>query len=301
MRDPTDPTSPPEVPAQSRPNDSPRTVDAVLGDAVTVLRAFGTDDTHLTVEELVGRTGLPFGVVAELAQALVTSRLFEPTGISYRLSTLLFELGMRASAERGLIEVATPFLEDLYERTRETVHLGVREQLDVVYISKIGGHGFTEVPSRIGERLPLHCTAIGKVMLANADEASFDAVVKRGLTPAGPRTITVPAVLHAQLQTIADPDQSGRREGDRRGQHCGPDVSLQSGAAPRIRAGRHGRDQHVVRPSGGCADRPCVTTSGGSIVCRAGLFAPVRGVASLIGCCSPWSGTSAHSTRCGNR
>ena len=103
-----------------------------------------------------------------------------------------------------MIEVATPFLEDLYERTRETVHLGVRENLDVVYISKIGGHGFTEVPSRIGERLPLHCTAIGKVMLAGADDDVFAAVVKRGLTPAGPKTITVAAVLHAQLQTIAE-------------------------------------------------------------------------------------------------
>jgi len=41
-------------------------------------------------------------------------------------------------------------------------------------------------------------------MLANADDATFDAVVKRGLTPAGPKTITVPALLHAQLQKIAE-------------------------------------------------------------------------------------------------
>ena len=145
MRDHTDSTSPPDDSAHGQSDDAPRTVDAVLGDAVTVLRAFGTDDTHLTVDELVSRSRLTFGVVREIVQALVTTRLLEPTGSSYRLSTLLFELGMRASAERGLIEVATPFLEDLYERTRETVHLGVRENLDVVYISKIGGHGFTEV------------------------------------------------------------------------------------------------------------------------------------------------------------
>jgi len=204
MRDHNDSTSPLDDLAHGQSDDAPRTVDAVLGQAVAVLRAFGTDDTHLTVDELVGRSGLTFGVVREIVQALVTTRLLEPTGTSYRLSTLLFELGMRASAERGLIEVATPFLEDLYERTRETVHLGVRENLDVMYISKIGGHGFTEVPSRIGERLPLHCTAIGKVMLASAGDDVFAAVVKRGLTPAGPKTITVPAVLHAQLQTIAE-------------------------------------------------------------------------------------------------
>lgn len=127
MRDHNDPTSPLDDLAHGQSADAPRTVDAVLGQAVAVLRAFGTDDTHLTVDELVGRSGLTFGVVGEIVQALVTTRLLEPTGTSYRLSTLLFELGMRASAERGLIEVATPFLEDLYERTRETVHLGVRE------------------------------------------------------------------------------------------------------------------------------------------------------------------------------
>jgi DNA-binding IclR family transcriptional regulator len=219
MRDDTDSTSPVDDLVRDRLEHSRRAVD-VLAEAVAVLRSFGTDDTHLTVDELVGRTGLTLGVVQELVQALVTTGLLEPTGISYRLSTLLFELGMRASAERGLIEVATPFLEDLYERTRETVHLGVREQLDVVYISKIGGHGFTEVPSRIGERQPLHCTAIGKVMLANADDTIFDAVVKRGLTPAGPKTITVPAVLHAQLQSIVESGLSFEYEESTAGIAC---------------------------------------------------------------------------------
>jgi len=189
---------------QGRPDEIPLTADGVLADAVAVLRAFTADDTHLTVADIVARSGLSPAMAAEIAEALVTARLLDPTGSSYRLSTLLFEIGMRASAERGLIEVATPFLEDLYERTRETVHLGVRQQLDVVYISKIGGHGFTEVPSRIGERLPLHCTAIGKVLLANADDAVFAAAVTRGLAHAGPKTITVPELLRAQLRTIAD-------------------------------------------------------------------------------------------------
>ena len=199
---------------------SSHSVDAVLGEAVAVLQAFTTDDTHLDVAELVRRTGVAEGPMREVVNALVAARLLEPSGSSFRLGTLLFELGMRASAERGLIEVSTPFLEDLYERTHETVHLGVREQLDVVYISKIGGHGFTEVPSRIGQRLPLHCTAIGKVLLANADDAVFSAVVNRGLTPAGPKTITVPAVLHAQLETIRESGMGFEREESTAGLAC---------------------------------------------------------------------------------
>jgi DNA-binding IclR family transcriptional regulator len=93
MRDHNDPTSPLDDLAHGQSADAPRTVDAVLGQAVAVLRAFGTDDTHVTVDELVGRSGLTFGVVREIVQALVTTRLLEPTGTGYRLSTLLFELG----------------------------------------------------------------------------------------------------------------------------------------------------------------------------------------------------------------
>ena len=96
MGDDTDSTSPVDDLVRDRLGHSPRAVADVLAEAVAVLRSFGTDDTHLTVDELVGRTGLTLGVVQELVQALVTTGLLEPTGISYRLSTLLFELGMRA-------------------------------------------------------------------------------------------------------------------------------------------------------------------------------------------------------------
>ena len=99
MRDDTDSTSPVDDLVRDRLEHSRRAVD-VLAEAVAVLRSFGTDDTHLTVDEFVARTGLTLGVVQELVQALVTTGLLEPTGISYRLSTLLFELGMRASRPR---------------------------------------------------------------------------------------------------------------------------------------------------------------------------------------------------------
>ena len=98
MRDHTDPTSPLVDLAHGQLDHSPRTVDAVLADAVAILRAFTADDTHLTVDDIVTRSGLSSGVALEIVEALVTARSLDPTGTSYRLSTLLFELGMRASA-----------------------------------------------------------------------------------------------------------------------------------------------------------------------------------------------------------
>lgn len=176
----------------------------VLGKAVAVLDVFTADDSQLTLAEICRRTGLAKGTAHRVAADLVGAGLLDKRGTGYRLSTRLFALGMRASVELGLIEVATPFLEDLYEHTHETVHLGVRDALDVVYIAKIGGHRQAATPSRIGGRMPLHCTAIGKTLLAHAGAEVVDAVVAGGLERRASRTIASARVLRAQLETIAD-------------------------------------------------------------------------------------------------
>jgi DNA-binding IclR family transcriptional regulator len=115
-------------------------VSTVLGKALLVLRAFTADDQGLSFGELRRRTGLPKATLHRVAGDLVAARLLDRVDGDYHLGGQLFELGMLASVERTLLEVATPFLEDLYERTHETVHLGVREGTEVVYVAKVAGH-----------------------------------------------------------------------------------------------------------------------------------------------------------------
>jgi DNA-binding IclR family transcriptional regulator len=180
-------------------------LDTVLGKAVTILRAFTVDDQVLSLAELVRRTGLHKATVHRLARDLVANRLLdrvEPGG--YRLSGGLFELGLRASVERSLLEVAMPFLQDLYERTHETVHLGVREGTEVVYVAKIGGHRQAVAPSRTGGRMPLHCTAIGKALLAHADPALRQQVLAGPLERRTPRTVVAPGLLRRQLDAVLE-------------------------------------------------------------------------------------------------
>src|SRR4051812_20987695 len=155
--------------------------DTVLGKAAAVLFSFSAEDNHLTLVELTQRTGLAKSTVHRLASDLVALRLLERDEAGYRLGGQLFELGMRASVERGLLEVATPFLEDVYERTHETVHLGVLEGTEVVYVAKIGGPRQASAPSRIGGRMPLHCTALGKALLAWSPPSLLQEVVAGGL------------------------------------------------------------------------------------------------------------------------
>ena len=143
---------------------------SVLRKAVLILRAFAADEHAVTLAELTRRTGLHKATVHRLARELVELGLLERGPTGYRLAVGLFELGMRASKERSLLEVTMPFLQELSERTHELVHLAVRDGNEVVYVAKLGGRRQARSPSRIGGRMPTHCTAVGKVLLAHDDD-----------------------------------------------------------------------------------------------------------------------------------
>lgn len=203
-----------------RPDVEPSGTDTVLGKAVALLRAFRVDDTVLPLAELVRRTGLPKGTVHRVAGDLVGHRLLDKTPHGYRLAGGLFELGMRAASERTLLELAMPFLQDLYERTHETVHLGVQDGTEVVYVAKIGGHRQARSPSRTGGRMPMHCTAIGKVLLAHASPAVQEEVLARPLERRTPHTVVAPGLLRRQLTKVLESGTAYEREESTPGLLC---------------------------------------------------------------------------------
>ena len=195
-------------------------LDTVLGKAVAILRSFTIDDQVLSLAELVRRTDLPKGTVHRVAGDLVRHRLLDRVPLGYRLSGGLFELGLRASAERTLLELAMPFLQDLYERTHETVHLGVAEGREVVYVAKIGGHRQAASPSRAGGRMPMHCTAIGKVLLAYGDPELRREVLSGPLERRTPHTVIAPGLLQRQLEGVLEGGVAFEREESSPGLLC---------------------------------------------------------------------------------
>jgi DNA-binding IclR family transcriptional regulator len=176
----------------------------VLGKVVAVLFAFRMEDHGVSLAKLARRTGIAKGTLHRILSDLVEVRLLDRCDDGYRLSNRVFQLGMRASTERGLLEVATPFMEDLYERTHETVHLGVLDEDAVVYVAKIGGHRQADVPSRVGGGMPLHCTAIGKALLATSPPELLARIVANGLERRTPRTLTGPGLLQRQLAAVVE-------------------------------------------------------------------------------------------------
>ncbi|MET7474619.1 IclR family transcriptional regulator [Streptomyces sp. NPDC005648] len=174
----------------------------MLDKAAAVLDCYRPDGGAFRLTEIAVRTGLAKTTAFRLCADLVRLGLLERDGETYRLGGKLFELGSLVPRRLDLREAALPFLQDLFEATHETVHLGVREGHDVVYIERIHGHEALSLPSRIGGRLPLSCTGVGKALLAFSGSELVDEVLAAPLPRLTPHSVTDAARLRTAIEQI---------------------------------------------------------------------------------------------------
>lgn len=174
----------------------------MLGKAFRVLDAFAPDAGILSLSDLARRTRLPKSTLHRIAAQLVQWGVLDRVGEGFRPGLRLFEWGSLVPHQRELRSAAVPFMEDLYESTHETVHLGVLDGLEVVYVDKITGHRRVSVPTSIGGRMPTYCTALGKAILAFSPADVVERVIARGLAPRTRYTIVVPRLLCEELARV---------------------------------------------------------------------------------------------------
>jgi len=176
--------------------------DSMLGKVRLILEAFEPDEQALSLAELTRRTGVTKASVYRISQELVEWGVLERYGCGYRLGLRLFELGQLVPRQRVLRELAHPYLEELARATAETVHCAVRDGHEVLYVEKLGGYRLVTCPSRTGGRMPLHCTATGKVLLAFAPSRVAQTVLTGPLERRTPRTVVAPGLLRAELASV---------------------------------------------------------------------------------------------------
>ena len=160
-------------------------VEPIRDDRASIDKAFSLLSTlsehggcALGVSELARRTQLSKSTAFRVLGMLERNAMVERVGAKYRLGTRLHELGksVYAPGQDRIRDLLLPFLADLYEITRHTAHVASLHGTDVVYLAKLYGHRTAATPSRIGARLPAHCTAVGKVLLAYDPAATTDAL-----------------------------------------------------------------------------------------------------------------------------
>jgi DNA-binding IclR family transcriptional regulator len=178
--------------------------DSVLSKVRLILESFGPDDLHLGITEIARRSGVPKASVHRLAQELVKWGVLERRGSGYWLGLRLFELGQRVPRHRILHDAARPYMEDLHQSTGETIHLGVLEGREVLYLEKVYGHEWVPLPSRVAGRMPLHSTATGRVLLAFGSRQLQEVALVPPLRRFTRYTVTSPSVLMRELAQIRD-------------------------------------------------------------------------------------------------
>jgi DNA-binding IclR family transcriptional regulator len=162
------------------------------------------EDGELGVSELGRRLGVHKATASRLVSTLAERGLVERDASSekYRLGFGLIRLAGAAMAGLDLVRTAHPILEELAERTRETVNLGVLSGDAVVYVDQVTGTRSIVAVSWVGRRTPSHCTSNGKVLLAYLDDAELDRQLSRPLERATERSVIDPEVLREQLRQV---------------------------------------------------------------------------------------------------
>jgi len=173
--------------------------------AFTVLELLGQSDQHLGVTDIAQKSGLPLTTVHRLLHTLTRLGYVERN-----IDTHKYTLGVRMLHLRGAVidqvnlgVQSISVMKSLMRRVNETVHLAVLSEGEIMYIERVEGLQTQGMYTRIGKRVPAHCTALGKVMLAySPDHVWQDMIARHGLPRLSETTITTEAELLAELERI---------------------------------------------------------------------------------------------------
>jgi IclR family transcriptional regulator, KDG regulon repressor len=197
-----------------------------VANSLRLIKAFSEDHYEIGISDLAKRLGLAKSTVHRLASTLLEQGMLEQNAGDgkYHLGLALFELGTLVRRKMDFTVEARPFLRTLAERTGETVHLAILDHDSVLYIITHESKQALRMGSKVGTRVPVHSTAVGKTLLAFQPEEEIARIVARGLPASAPNTIVDPKVLLRELAQVRARDYAVDDEES--------EVGLRSIAAP---------------------------------------------------------------------
>jgi IclR family acetate operon transcriptional repressor len=170
--------------------------------ALDVLEGLAAAGGTATLSELAAACGLPLPTLHRLASTLAgRGYLRQASDRRYCLGSRLVPLGTEAHALLG--ERALPVLRGLAELTGESANLAVLTQGSAEYVAQAPGRHTMRTFTEVGNRVALHCTGVGKALLATVSAAQASRLIGTGpLAARTSATITDPAALDAELALI---------------------------------------------------------------------------------------------------
>jgi len=173
-----------------------------LDRAFAVLELLGDSPTALGLAQVAAALKLHKSTAHRFLMVLERHHMVERiAGGKFRLGLKLFEFGNRAIEQYDLRDRAQPHLRRLVAETEETAHLSILEDSRVIYIDKIEPARSVRMITRVGSSNPVHCTSVGKAILAFLPEERIAEIIRQTkFERFTHRTLATPEALLAEVE-----------------------------------------------------------------------------------------------------
>ncbi len=146
--------------------------------ALRILEAMAAEGRPLGLGEVASKVDLHVSTVHRLLATLRARAFVEQDEVTgrYRVGTAALRVGSSFLSELDLRPSLRPVLEGLAARSKETANLVILQGLEAVYVDHVIGTKVAKLFTQVGQRVPLHCTAVGKVLMAFSSQLQRDAL-----------------------------------------------------------------------------------------------------------------------------
>lgn len=194
-----------------------------LDRALQILDLFDEQNPELRITEMSSRMNLHKSTLHSLLKTLQKHGYIEQDEASgkYRLGLKLLERGQFLLQNMDIRTVARKTLEELSRTTGQTTHLVIRDGREGVYIDKVEGEKAAIRYSRIGRRVPLHTSAVGKVLAAFLPPDELKALLADyAFVRHTPNSITDRETFLAEIERVRKEGCATDREENEPGVRC---------------------------------------------------------------------------------
>ncbi len=175
---------------------------------IDILELFSKKSKPLTLTEISKTLGIPKTSAFDIIYTLLDKNILEYNNKQFKtfqIGLRLFEITLLALGKTDLHRVSRPYIDQLLEKTGETVYLAVENNGEVVYLDKAEGTSAVRFAAELGTRRPIYCTGLGKAILATHTDTKVREIIKRNrLTPFTENTITTYNELLEELEAIRE-------------------------------------------------------------------------------------------------
>ena len=173
--------------------------------AIEILEALAKRENGVGITQLSKQLDLPKSTIHQILSTLKSVRFAEqnPEDRKYHLGLRIFELGNIFQSQLQLRKIVHPYLYNLSGKTDETTYLVVLENDRIVYIDCVESTARLRAHPLFGIRVPLHCTSLGKAIMAFLPEQKINEIIhENGLERFTDNTITDSQILKRELKEI---------------------------------------------------------------------------------------------------